>query len=79
MLSINLDSVERVLSSLGTSLISLSVLNSLSTCPRGCKNTDNGNTLSNCPLNSVSRTGLKVGLATLAAGSLLQGTRTILR
>ena len=80
MLSINLDSIECVLSSLGTSLISLSVLNSLSTCPRSCNNsTSNSDTLSNCPLSRVSRTGLTVGLATLAAGSLLQGTRAILR
>lgn len=83
MVSFSLDTTSVVLTSLGTSLVSLSVLNSLSCCPvnKSCSNTTNENpvcNLSNCPVSATTRTGLRVGLVSLAAGSLLNGVSYVL-
>lgn len=82
MVSFSLDTTSVVLTSLGTSLISLAVFNSLSFCPiNKSYNNKNANTvcnLSNCPVNTKIRNGLRVGLASLAAGSLLNGVSRVI-
>lgn len=80
MVSFSLETTSVVLTSFGTSLISLAVFNSLSFCPIN-KSDNNKNTvcnLSNCPVNTKIRNGLRVGLVSLAAGSLLNGVRHVL-
>jgi len=73
MVSFSLDTTSVVLTSLGTSLISLAVFNSLSFCPINKSYNNTVCNLSNCPVNTKIRNGLRVGLASLAAGSLLNG------